>query len=458
MFDALRRGWARVQRFIHRDLWDLGAYRSAAPSRQLLLRFLRTVYIVIESAGQESLRLRAAALTYTSLLSLVPALAVVFSIFTAFGGLRDMEAQVKSFLFDAVAGGQRDTVLAYLDRFVSQTNAGSLGAVGFSFLFITVLSLLASIEQAFNDIWGVGRPRSWMARFQVYWPLLTLAPILLGASLSITATVQTSEVVQRLTRSAPSLNWLARLGPFVLTSSFFMLLYKVMPHTKVGFRFAAIGGLFAGGLWVTAQKLYALYASNAISYATIYGSLAAVPLFIVWIYVSWLVVLVGASLTFAAQSAQSYEPQRSVPAAEQERIALLLCVVVANRYLSGGGATTVQQLLDAVRVQPRQVRRIIERLAELGVLQEALLSEAEESGYLLGRPPGRLRVYDILSLVRRGERRAGPARALATGGLSGVVGEAIAKIDRSGAEAGATTLEELAEQLSELPEGSASAI
>lgn len=389
----------RAEHWVSVELWEVDLYERATTGEKLLLLLGRTLYILVTAFVEEGIKLRAAALTYTTMLSLVPALAVVFSLFTAFGGLEDTQRRVQEVILDALAAGQRETVLTYLERFVGQVHAGQLGAVGIVFLFITVLSLLASIERAFNDIWGISRDRSWMKRFQVYWPLITLAPILLGASLSITATVQASSVVKQLLNSVPSLKLLTGVGPILLTSLFFTLLYSVMPHTHVRLRFAALGGMVSGSLIVAAQKLYAVYAANALSYSAIYGSLGAIPLFMIWIYVGWVIVLMGATLTFAAQSARSYEPSREVSAAEQQFIALRLMIEACERFTRGEGPTTAQHMLDSVQVQPRRVRRVLDRLTSAGLLSDTVMFDGADA-YVPGKPPSMMRVHDVLAAMR----------------------------------------------------------
>ena len=188
-------------------------------------------------------------------------------------------------------------------------------------LLFAVISLLTNIERAFNEVWGVGRARNLLQRFQVYWPLVTLGPIVVGLSLSTSAAVESSQTVQQLVELAPMLGLLLNLGPLFLTCLFFTFLYLVMPNTRVSFRCAALGGFVGGSLWTLAQKLFALYAANAITYSAIYGSLGAVPLFVIWVYVSWTVALLGAMLTFAVQSVRTFEPERAISQAERELVA-----------------------------------------------------------------------------------------------------------------------------------------
>ncbi len=396
--------WSSALRFCTHDVWRI---ERAQPDLPLTARFgvlvVRSLYIVVSGFQKERIRLRAASLTYVSLLSLVPAVAVVFSLFTAFGGLDDVKDSVKGVLIDALAVSQREVVIEYLDRFVAQTSAGKMGSLGTVFLLLTVISLLSNIERAFNDIWGVGRARTFLRRFQIYWPLVTLGPIILGLSLSTSAAVEGSATVQQIIEFAPSLKLLLSLGPLLLTCLFFSFLYKVMPNTKVSLRCALIGGAVGGGLWTVAQKLYALYAANAITYSAIYGSLGAVPLFVIWVYVSWTVVLLGASLTFAIQSVRTFEPDRVVSQEEREFVAARLMLAVAKQFSAGQGAVANETLIGKVLAPPRLARRVLEDLVQAGLLSETV---GDDAGFVPGRPLNDMSLGDVVTAMRQRSGRA----------------------------------------------------
>ncbi len=408
LFAKIRKLFLSIQKFWHHKLWSAARLsKTETPARKILLLVLRILFIVITGFRRERIKLRAAALTYVSLLSLVPALAVVFSVFTAFGGLQEVEERLRTFIVEALSVTNQEVVSEYLKMFVDKTHAGKIGTVGVSVLLFTVISLLGNIEKSFNDIWGLTKDRSILQRFQVYWPLITLGPILLGVSLSVTAAVEASDIAQQLDRSIPYVGIVGSLTPLVLTSTFFTFLYIIMPNTQVPFRAAIIGGLVAGSLWVAAQKLYAIYASRAITYSAIYGSLGAVPLFIIWLYVSWTVALLGASLTFAVQSAQTYEPEtertKHIPQRDREFIAVRLLLAVSKHFSAGKGPIGAQALVDALLVPPRPARMVLGELVESGLLIESAEQRGQESGYLPGRPLQQTSVADVVRVMRHGQ-------------------------------------------------------
>ena len=394
--------WRRQERFWTREIWDANRFRPNQPSmREFGYLFARILYIVVDAFRTEQIRLRAAALTYMTLLSLVPALAVVFSLFTAFGGLREIQHRLRDFVVDALAvSSQREVILTYLDQFVGQVHAGSLGAIGVVVLLFTVISTLANIETSFNDIWGVTKGRSWVERFQVYWPLVTIAPVLLGVSLSLIASFHASETVQGLIDTVPALAWLAPLVPLLLTGVSLTLLYHFMPNTRVPVSSAAVGGLVAGTLWVIAQQLYAVYAANAISYSAIYGSLGAVPLFIIWLYVSWTVVLLGATVTFAVQSAGTYEPERTISPREKEYAAARLMLAIAEHFNRGEGVMPIEQLLDEARISARLARQVLGALVKAELLAETTTPDGLDTAYVPGRPLASTTLGDVVNVMQ----------------------------------------------------------
>ncbi len=395
---ALRR---RQESFWTREIWDASRLSSDTPSVRAFGYILaRILYIVVAAFRTERIRLRAAALTYMTLLSLVPALAVVFSLFAAFDGLQDVKEKLRNFILGALTVGESDVVLNYLDRFIGKVHAGSIGAIGTVVLFFTVISTLASIERALNDVWGVSKGRNWVERFQVYWPLVTIAPVLIGVSLSLTASLQASDTMQRMVDAVPVIGWVVRLAPVLLTCFSLTLLYYFMPNTRVPVGSAAVGGLIAGTLWVIAQQLYAVYAANAISYSAIYGSLGAVPLFIIWLYVSWTVALLGATVTFAVQSAGTYEPERSVSHRDREYAGARLTLAVAGHFHRGQGVMSLAQLLDEARVSARLSRQVLEALVQAELLAETSTPDGADAAYVPGRPLASTTLADVVEALQ----------------------------------------------------------
>jgi len=308
-------------------------------------------------------------------------------------------------------------VQEYLNRFIESANAGQLGIIGTIFLFLAVIALLSDIERSFNDIWGVTRGRSFLQRLQVYWPLVTVGPVLLGLSFSFTAALAASEVVQAVEDALLGFRVAGNLAAYALVCMFFAFVYQIVPNTSVRWHSALVGGIVGGSLWLLAQQLYAVFATRAITYSAIYGSLSAIPLFIIWVFVSWLVALLGAATTFAVQSAKSFEPDRPVSQREREHVAVQLAMAVAVRYTDDRGPSPSQELIDEAGVPPRVARRVLEALVDGAVLAEAKLRD--DVAYLPAKPLDHVTVADVIAVLRRGARSdAWPDREAATGAFA----------------------------------------
>ena len=406
----------RVRGFWNQDIWHRERFPDAAPpflGRAVVL-VSRTLYVIASGFGRERLRMQAAALTYVTLLSLVPALAVVFSLFTAFGGLEDVGERLQSFVLDSLAVQRQGPVKEYLDRFIQSANAGQLGVIGTIFLFFAVIALLADIERSFNDIWGVSRGRTFLQRLQVYWPLVTVGPIVFALSISFSAALAASDLVQSIEDALLGFRVVGNIAAYALICLFFSFVYQIVPNTSVRFQSALVGGVVGGSLWLLAQQLYAVYATRAITYSAIYGSLSVIPLFIIWVFVSWLIMLLGAATTFAVQSAKTFEPERPISQREREQVAVELALAVALRYRDDAGPSPSQQLIDDAGVPPRVGRRVLEMLVDGSILAEVKMPE--ETGYLPARPLEHLTLAEVIRVMRESAGTQRPVHPPSEGG------------------------------------------
>jgi len=396
-FTVLSTWRSTIRKFARHDLWSPQIYAQANdPLRRVAILVARISYLVWSGFSREKLRLRAAALTYMTLLSLVPALAVVFAVFAGFERLTEARNQLKAFVVQSLSVTHQDTVSTYLDQFVG--SVGALGGVSVVILIFTTLSLLSNIEKSFNDIWGLKQSRSILQRFQAYWPLLTLAPFLLGVSLALSAKFQSSNAYGDLVNTFPLTDFFRWLAPIVLTWTGFTLMYLVMPNTRVPVRFALLGGVVAGSIHEVAKSLFALYASKALTYSAIYGSFGAIPLLIIGVYVNWLVALTGGLLTFASQNALTYEPGEDgsvrLTTSDREHLAVRLMIAIYTHFDHGKGPCTTADLLAHTAGPPRAKRRILEELRAGGLIV------ATEESFVPGRAAHQTSLKDVLMVMR----------------------------------------------------------
>lgn len=395
-----KEAWASAKDFWKRRMWTEEASqelpRGVGP---ILVGVARSLYIVVDAFRQDRVRLRAAALTFATLLSLVPFLAVAFSLFTAFGGLEDVGNTFKGMIVDALAVQQREVVMEYLDKFIGGANAGGLGAVGSAALFVTAVSTLSTIETAFNDIWGVSEARGWIRRFQVYLPIVLLGPVLIGVAFSSIVALEASEYVKMVTDAAPALKALFGLGPLLVYVLLFFFLYLFVPNTRVHVGPALAGGLVGGISLGLGQRVFTAWAANAVSYSAIYGSFGAIPLTILWINVSWTLVLLGATVSFAVQSSRTFAPERKFSPTEREKTGAQLLLAVARHYHAGAGPMPAQDLIDQALVPPHLGRRLLEEMSEAKLLVK-VVGEDDEVGFVPGRPLEALTLADLVRSLR----------------------------------------------------------
>lgn len=263
--------------------------------RTHITRFYQFLHLVFKRFAADGSNQTAASLTYTSLLAIVPLIAIGLTIFSAFPAFTDISTSFKIFLLDNMvpeAAGKVITV--YMFQF--SENAGKLTAIGTVLLAVTAFMLMQTIEHALNGIWHVHRVRPLAQRFLVYWSILTLGPLLIGASLYVTSYLASLTFGLGQQIHGFSLLFL-KITPVMLTVTAMSVLYLTVPNRYVPARHAWIGGLMAGLSFEAMKLLFSAYVSHFPSYTMVYGTFAALPLFLLWIYLSWMTVLMGATIT-----------------------------------------------------------------------------------------------------------------------------------------------------------------
>ncbi|MFC0229167.1 virulence factor BrkB family protein [Serratia aquatilis] len=268
--------------------------------------------LLIKRIDSDGLTMLAGHLAYVSLLSLVPLITVVFALFAAFPVFADISIQLKSFIFSNFMPATGNVIQRYLEQFIANSNR--MTVVGTCGLIITALLLISSVDSVLNTIWRSKNKRPIVFSFAVYWMVLTLGPLLVGASMAISSYLL-------------SLNWFTQTGvnsllddalrvfPLILSWVSFWLLYSVVPTVRVPAKDALVGALFAGVLFELGKKGFALYVTMFPSYQLIYGVLAVIPILFLWVYWSWCIVLLGAEITVTLGEYRLYQQQK----AEQEQ-------------------------------------------------------------------------------------------------------------------------------------------
>jgi membrane protein len=374
----------------------------AAPGEARLVRAARGAVAAVQTALRvlegESVRLRAMALTYISLFALVPALVVAFSVVQAFTGMDRISGRVHEFLFDNLAVGARATFEPYLQRFVQNAHVRSAGLVGGALLVWSAVSLFSNVDRAVNDIWGIRRRRPLASQAATYWVGLTLGPLLLAGSI----------MVGHSTRdflAGTGLGFLAVAAGALLTCAFFTVLYVIVPYTKVRIGAALAGGLAAGIAWEVAKWGYTFFIAKFFRYHAIYGSVAAVPIFLLWLFVSWAILLFGARLAYVVQYAASVMKGSLRPASRSGReiLAGQAMLVIARAYDRGAAPPDAGDLTAALGAQAEAAGEA------LGALKQAnLVTNLADGGLVPSRPLERMSLADIRRAVAGGA--CGPER------------------------------------------------
>ena len=369
--------------------------------KALLIRVLRVFYVVIRDLLEGQLTLRAMSLVYTTLLAMVPLLAVSFSVLKGFGVHNQIEPLLLNFL--RPLGERGVEVTSRIIGFVDSVKAGILGSIGFALLIYTVISLIQKIERACNDTWHVNRSRPLSQKFSDYLSVILIGPVLVFSALGITASVMSTAVVQKMVaiKVFGSLMELAtKLVPYLLVIAAFTFVYIFVPNTRVRFRSALTGGLVAGVLWETSGWAFASFVVKSAKYTAIYSGFAILIMFMIWLYLSWLIVLVGASVAYYHQhpeSVTSYRRELRLSNRMQEKLALLVMFLVGNNYYDNLPALTLEEFAQSLNVPMEALEPIMEALEGYGLLSQ---TANEPPTYLPARPLDTAELKDVLDAVR----------------------------------------------------------
>jgi membrane protein len=413
--------------------------------------------LVFKSFSRNRCPIRATALAYTTLLALIPLLAVSFGIVSGFlrekgpnatkeliGQIVDTavpqlkvlddfqkaeaEAQRKREAAHATNSASvveqsaqamqsatnappvvhklsRDEAIERIDELISNANSKTLGFTGFVGLIMVAILLLATIEGTFNDIWGVTRGRTWWRRIGQYWAMISLGPIAMFAVVYLVSTQYFKEG-QEAAETLPLIGKYVVKGlTFLLVSLIFALLYKVMPNTEVNWRAALIGGIVGGSLWLLLNIASAVNVGRVVNMSKIYGAaLGIIPIFLLGLYFSWLIMLFGAQVAYAFQNRDVYLQEKKAESVNQrnrEYVALRVITLLAQRFDHAQKPPTVLEIATELAVPSRLVGRVLQPLIDAGLVLE-VTGEKNEVAYAPARPTETITCYDVLQTLRAG--------------------------------------------------------
>jgi membrane protein len=361
--------------------------RSRAAQSAFALRGWRLISASVESFLENNDLLRAAALTYTVALSIVPILALGFSALKGLGAADQMRPLIDKYLALG-SSGTTDQLMGY----VQNVNAAALGTAGAAFLVFTVISTLGNIEQAFNAIFRVSRSRSYLRKFSDYLSVLFTVPLMIAAALAVTAVVSVR---------VSSLPILTMLAPYLFVWGAFFFLFTFFPYTRVRPGPALLGSLIAAILFQLAQWGYVRFQVGAANYKAIYGALATVPIFLVWTYFAWAIILFGAEVTAAAQRGVDYAPMHPESPDFPCAAALHVLVRLADQQSNAAPPLGTQDLAHQLGLSPAILEPIVEGLKSGGFIVEAAAEKGSKAGggLHLVRAPGSIKLASALDAV-----------------------------------------------------------
>lgn len=361
----------RLQQQLH-NLWDL---EKVAKYPQYSVRTARYVYVLARDLLDGQLNMRAMSLVYTTLLSIVPLLALAFSMLKALGAHNTLEPALLEML--RPLGSQAPVMAQNIIGFVEKIQVGVLGSLGVALLFYAVISMIHKIEESFNFIWRIDRPRRLSQRLGEYLAVVTVGPVLIFAALGVTASVMNSSVVVSIVSIEPFgtlMFLLTKLLPYLLIIGLFTFLYSFVPNTRVRLFAALCGGTLAGVLWQTGAALFASFVVTSTNYNAVYSGFAILIFLLIWLYLGWMILLLGCQLAFYVQHPEHLKPQKVPPllsGRQIEYLALMIMGLTGRRFLAGEPAYTEEELSLALNAAPEHVARMADNLIYHGLLAEA---------------------------------------------------------------------------------------
>ncbi|MGD9977722.1 MAG: YihY/virulence factor BrkB family protein [Bacteroidales bacterium] len=376
----------RAQKFVTHDVWSTHI-DELPPKLKLPFKYLRVILLALRGFNEDRVQIKASALTYYTLMSIVPVFAMVFGIAKGFGFDKYLEQQIMSNF-----QGQEEVlnrVITFASSLLERTGGGIIAGVGIVMLFWSVIKVLTSIEKAFNDIWQIEKSRTFTRKFTDYLSIILIAPILLISSSSIhiflaTQITSIAEKSELLSYVSPILLFSLEFLPYLLVWILFSFVFIAMPNTKVSYTSGIVAGVIAGTGFAITQWAYIYLQVGVSKYNAIYGSFAALPLFLIWLQTSWLIVLFGAEISFAYQNVEMYEFEKEtnhISHTNRKILSVLILTTIIRRFKNAEQPLTSLELSKMLYMPQRLMRNLLDTMVECGLICEVVLQESKNSAY-----------------------------------------------------------------------------
>ena len=369
--------------FITYDIWRI-TENEVSGIKQYAIRYAKTVILTFRGFLDDNIIDKASALTFNTLLAVVPLLAVLLAVADGFG----IQRIVKEEITESLPGHEENLsqAFSFVDNYLKQTQGSIIIGVGLLLLFYTVISLINSIEQTINDLWHISKTRPLYRKVSDYLALFILLPIMITASsgLSIFVSTLQSSFLKDFVFLTPMLNYALRTAPFVIISFAFFAIYVLLPNTKVKIINALFAGILAGSVYQLFQFIYISGQIWVSRYNAIYGSFAALPLLLLWLQASWMIVLFGAKLAYVSQNVNKFSFERdtkSISRRYKDFVTLLIASLIVKRFEKNESPYTADELSESYRIPIRLTKMLLNRLIKLQIIDEVNIGEDERIVY-----------------------------------------------------------------------------
>ncbi|RJP15999.1 MAG: YihY/virulence factor BrkB family protein [Candidatus Abyssobacteria bacterium SURF_5] len=375
-----------VLTFLSEDIWRIPLKEQPA-RRSWWIKALRVIVLSVKGFDRDRCTLRASALTFYTLLSIVPIMAMAFGIAKGFGFDHILEERIREQLQEHEEVVSQ--IITFARNMLDNTKGGLVAGIGVIFLFWTIIKVLGNMERSFNEIWGIKKHRTMARKFSDYLSFMLVAPIMFIVAGSMTVAV-TSRISDILTThdylafvSGPVL-LLLKILPFAVLWGLFAFIYMFLPNGKVNTRSALLAGILAGSVYQIVQWAYITFQIGINSYNAIYGSFAALPLFLIWLQMSWLILLYGAELSFAHQNVATYEFEQDcqkVSPAFRRLVTLAVAHLCVSDFRKGEPPPSAGEIADRLGTPVRMVNQAVYDLVQAGILSEVGGNETKDVVY-----------------------------------------------------------------------------
>jgi len=386
----------KLSDFLRNEVWH--DPQDAGHLYSFYYQAVRIILLTIHGLKNRMILLRASALSYSTLLAIVPLLAIAFSMLKGLGFHSRLENVLVNYLT-----AEQEELSRRIIEYIGNTDFKALGAFGTALLIYASVMMLSNVERTFNELWGVARQRTIPRKISNYISVLFLGPFLMVLSTAMIASFSSNAVVAALTKYEIFVHFFvlfSKVLPHATLWVAFTVMYILMPNTRVKFVPALVSGIICGSIWEGAFRIYTDFNIGLTKYNTIYGTFAVLPIFIIWLYISWLIVLIGAQLSYAIQNVRSYQQEVNfydVGYDQKEEMALNIMLKISALFNNGQAHMGVEELSDTLDVPVRLVREITQKLCDRGLLQEIF---GDEITFQPSMNVGLITVLDVCHALR----------------------------------------------------------